>query len=292
LGFCYLLAAASAIGTASLCGHHTKPSPCSLHHLKKRIFSYTYCGEVRIVIDTRLRQYDQQAKPCDRTMKANNSAIEINPTAQPPPPLQTSSLSDMELLCGLLYSGKLAAERILHARDLLQKFGGLRGLQIASRLPANERKGLDERAATRIRLAHEMVHRQLKQTLQRGVSLTSPAMTLEYLQTALRDRKREIFTCLFLDTRHRVIATEDLFQGSIDGACVYPRVVAERALRLSAAAVIVAHNHPSGISEPSLADQAITRRLKDALLLLEIRLLDHFVVGDGPPVSMASRGML
>ena len=225
-------------------------------------------------------------------MKANSSAIEINPTAQPSPPLQTSSLSDMELLCGLLYSGKLAGERILHARDLLQRFGGLRGLQIASRLPANERKGLDERAATRIRLAHELVHRQLKQTLQRGVSLTSPAMTLEYLQTALRDRKREIFTCLFLDTRHRVIATEDLFQGSIDGACVYPRVVAERALRLSAAAVIVAHNHPSGISEPSLADQAITRRLKDALLLLEIRLLDHFVVGDGPPVSMASRGML
>lgn len=225
-------------------------------------------------------------------MKANSLAIEINPTAQPSPPLQTGSLSDMELLCGLLYSGKLAGERILHARDLLQRFGGLRGLQIASRLPANERKGLDERAATRIRLAHEFVHRQLKQTLQRGISLTSPAMTLKYLQTALRDRKREIFTCLFLDTRHRVIATEDLFQGSIDGACVYPRVVAERALRLSAAAVIVAHNHPSGISEPSLADQAITRRLKDALLLLEIRLLDHFVVGDGPPVSMASRGML
>ena len=155
-----------------------------------------------------------------------------------------------------------------------------------------EREGLDDKAATLMRLAHELVHRQLKQTLQRGVSLTSPAMTMEYLQTVLRDRDREIFTCLFLDTRHRVISSENLFQGSIDGACVYPRVVAERALRLSAAAVIVAHNHPSGVSEPSLADQAITRRLKDALLLLEIRLLDHFVVGDGPPVSMASRGML
>jgi len=138
----------------------------------------------------------------------------------------------------------------------------------------------------------EIVRRQLKESLQRGISLTSPAMTMEYLQTILRDRSREIFTCLFLDTRHRVIAVENLFQGSIDGACVYPRVVAERALRLNAAAVIVAHNHPSGVSEPSLADQAITRRLKDALLLLEIRLLDHFVVGDGPPVSMASRGML
>jgi DNA repair protein RadC len=174
----------------------------------------------------------------------------------------------------------------------LQRFGGLRGLQIASRLTTLEREGLDDEAAFQICLARELVRRQLKQSLQRGVSLTSPATTMEYLQTLLRDRRREIFTCLFLDTRHRVIASEDLFQGSIDGACVYPRIVAERALRLSAAAVIVAHNHPSGVSEPSLADQAITRRLKDALLLLEIRLLDHFVVGDGPPVSMASRGML
>jgi DNA repair protein RadC len=132
----------------------------------------------------------------------------------------------------------------------------------------------------------------LKEKMQRGVSLTSPAMTLEYIQCVLKNKRHEIFHVLFLDTRHRVIAGEDLFQGSIDGASVYPRVVAERALRLGAAAIIVAHNHPSGVSEPSLADQAITRRLKEALMLLEIRLLDHFVIGDGPPVSMASRGML
>jgi len=205
---------------------------------------------------------------------------------------QPCSLTDAELLGVLLYPGKPRAKSNRQAEGLLQTFGGLRGLQIASRLSTAEREGLDDKAAALIRLAHELVRRQLKQSLQRGVSLTSPAMTIEYLQTVLRDRNREIFTCLFLDTRHRVIASENLFQGSIDGACVYPRVVAERALRLSAAAVIVAHNHPSGVSEPSLADQAITRRLKDALLLLEIRLLDHFVVGDGPPVSMASRGML
>jgi DNA repair protein RadC len=192
----------------------------------------------------------------------------------------------------LLFPDKPQRQNIRRAEELLHRFDGLRGLQIASRMAAGDREGLDDRSASQIRLAHEMVRRQLKQSLQRGVSLTSPAMTMEYLQTVLRDRKREIFTCLFLDTRHRVIAAENLFQGSIDGACVYPRVVAERALRLSAAAVIVAHNHPSGVNEPSLADQAITRRLKDALLLLEIRLLDHFVVGDGPPVSMASRGML
>ncbi|MDX2428308.1 MAG: DNA repair protein RadC [Xanthomonadales bacterium] len=205
---------------------------------------------------------------------------------------QPRLLTDAELLRKLLYPGKPKAENCRKAECLLQSFDGLRGLQIASRLNPGERRGLDDKTAVMMRLAHELVRRQLKQSLKRGISLTSPAMTMEYLQTILRDRKREIFTCLFLDTRHRVIASENLFQGSIDGACVYPRVVAERALRLSAAAVIVAHNHPSGVSEPSLADQAITRRLKDALLLLEIRLLDHFVVGDGPPVSMASRGML
>ena len=208
------------------------------------------------------------------------------------PPFQPCSLSDAELLGNLLFPDESRQNGVRRAEVLLYSFGGLRGLQIASRLATDEREGLDDQAATRIRLTHELVQRQLKQSLERGVSLTSPAMTMEYLQTVLRDRKRETFTCLFLDTRHRVIASENLFHGSIDGACVYPRVVAERALRLSAAAVIVAHNHPSGLNEPSLADQAITRRLKDALLLLEIRLLDHFVVGDGPPVSMASRGML
>jgi len=205
---------------------------------------------------------------------------------------QPGQLSDAELLGKLLYPGSDDKAHTRQLEKLLQGFGGLRGLHVASYLATGDRKGFDDHLAMQFQLARELVRRQLKQTLQRGISLTSPAMTMEYLQTVLRDRKREIFTCLFLDTRHRVIASEDLFQGSIDGACVYPRIVAERALRLSAAAVIVAHNHPSGVSEPSLADQAITRRLKDALLLLEIRLLDHFVVGDGPPVSMASRGML
>jgi DNA repair protein RadC len=206
--------------------------------------------------------------------------------------VRVNDLSDAELIAGLVHAGVAGQQSIRSCEDMLRRFGGLRGLAAASRLGAPERPGLDDLAAFRLQLAQEFSRRQLKQSLERGISLTSPAQTIEYLQTVLRDRNREIFTCLFLDTRHRVIAFEDLFQGSIDGACVYPRVVAERALRLSAAAVIVAHNHPSGVSEPSLADQAITRRLKDALLLLEIRLLDHFVVGDGPPVSMASRGML
>lgn len=224
-------------------------------------------------------------------MKTNRLLKDHHPS-DPQAPFQPGLLSDTELLSQLLNPDKPDNKNTRQAENLLRSFGGLRGLQVASRLLSDQRKGLDDRTARQIRLAHEFVRRQLKQTLQRGISLTSPAMTMEYLQTVLRDRNREIFTCLFLDTRHRVIASENLFHGSIDGACVYPRVVAERALRLSAAAVIVAHNHPSGVSEPSLADQAITRRLKDALMLLEIRLLDHFVVGDGPPVSMASRGML
>lgn len=231
------------------------------------------------------------------TMKSRQlkTGTQNNPVTAPI--CRVALMSDTELLTSFLSFTRFENEHqnetdSRQAERLLHSFGGLRGLHIAARMPLSEREGLDERTATQLRVGLELVRRQLKQTLQRGVSLSSPATTMEYLQTVLRDRKREIFTCLFLDTRHRVIAAEDLFQGSIDGACVYPRVVAERALRLSAAAVIVAHNHPSGVSEPSLADQAITRRLKDALLLLEIRLLDHFVVGDGPPVSMASRGML
>jgi len=213
-------------------------------------------------------------------------------SARLPADSRPETLTDAELLGSLLYPRMALDRRNRLAEGLLKRYGGLRGLQVASRRATAETEGLDDQAALLMRLSHELVRRQLAQSLERGAALTSPAVTMEYLQTVLRDRTREIFTCLFLDTRHRVIASEDLFQGSIDGACVYPRVVAERALRLSAAAVIVAHNHPSGVSEPSLADQAITRRLKDALLLLEIRLLDHFVVGDGPPVSMASRGML
>ena len=182
------------------------------------------------------------------------------------------------------------------ARDValqaLQQHGGLRGLLRACPSDIARLGAHGERWAMQIGAARELFRRQLLDGLQRGEALTSPSDTIEYLRTALQDRSREIFCCLFLDTRHRVLACEELFQGSIDGACVYPRVVAERALRLGAAAVIVAHNHPSGVTEPSLADQAITRRLKDALALLEIRLLDHFVIGDGMPASMASRGML
>ena len=174
----------------------------------------------------------------------------------------------------------------------MREFGGLRGLLQAGRDALEAQRGLGPAKTAKLLAVLELSRRYLHQVLVRGDPLESPGATEQYLKSVLRDHANEVFACLFLDTRHRVIAFEELFYGTIDGATVYPRVVAEKALRYGAAALIVAHNHPSGISEPSLADQAITRRLKDALALLDIRLLDHFVVGEGAPVSMAARGML
>ena len=131
----------------------------------------------------------------------------------------------------------------------------------------------------------------LHEALTRGEALDSPAATRRYLAARLRDYPHEVFAALFLDNRHRVIAYEELFRGTIDGTSVHPREVVKRALAHNAAALILAHNHPSGIAEPSSADTALTRRLRDALGLVEIRVLDHLVVGDGEVVSLAERGL-
>jgi DNA repair protein RadC len=203
-----------------------------------------------------------------------------------------TTLSTAELLAGFLEIDLPRCAAIHRAARILESGGGLRGLFSRASAGKSGVPVLEPRWRLRLEIAGELARRRLLEQLERGGSLTCPADSVEYLQTALRDRSREVFTCLFLDTRHRVLSVEELFKGSIDGASVYPRVVAEKALRLGAAAVIVAHNHPSGVAEPSLADQAITRRLRDALALLEIRLLDHFVIGDEAPVSMAARGML
>jgi len=201
-----------------------------------------------------------------------------------------AALGDAELLALLL--GRAARPAAAVASDLLARHGGLRGL---FRTPVDAllaQPGLGPAGAARLLAAPELARRALGESLSRGRAMESPETTATYLKSVLTDRPHEVFACLFLDTRHRVIAFEELFRGTIDGATVYPRVVAERALRHGAAALIAAHNHPSGIAEPSLADQAITRRLKEALALLDIRLLDHFVVGDGQPVSMAARGLV
>ena len=203
-----------------------------------------------------------------------------------------TALSDAELLTMLLRTGSARSPAVELPSALLKGFGGLRGLLQADRRTLEQLQGMGPAKSAQLLAVLELSKRYLHQVLLRSEPLENPGATEQFLKSALRDNPNEVFACLFLDTRHRVIAYEELFHGTIDGATVYPRVVAEKALKHNAAALIVAHNHPSGISEPSLADQAITRRLKDALALLDIRLLDHFVIGEGAPVSMAARGLL
>jgi DNA repair protein RadC len=216
-------------------------------------------------------------------------------TIQPREKLATEgvgALNDVELLSVLLGTGTSNRSVAELAENLLAEFGGFRGLLQAGGRELQQRPGLGPAKTGKLLAVLELSKRYLGENLDRGDPLESPDVTEQYLKTVLRDHPHEVFACLFLDTRHRVIAYEELFHGTIDGATVYPRVVAEKALRHGAAALIAAHNHPSGISEPSIADQAITRRLKEALALLDIRLLDHFVIGDGNPVSMAARGLV
>jgi DNA repair protein RadC len=137
----------------------------------------------------------------------------------------------------------------------------------------------------------EMAKRHFKEILQRGNALTSPEITKAYLSAHLRGYTYEVFACLFLDNQHRVIQLDELFKGTIDGTSVYPREVVKQALYYNAAAVIFAHNHPSGITQPSQADKQITEKLRQALALFDIRVLDHFIIGDGEPYSFLEHGI-
>jgi DNA repair protein RadC len=203
-----------------------------------------------------------------------------------------ASLSDAELLAIFLRTGTRGCTAVDLARDLLNSFDGLRQLLDAERAALCRTRGLGEAKYVQIRAALELGRRYLESTLRRDTILNSPEVTRTFLKAKLRHHSREIFACLFLDNRHRVIAWEELFGGTIDGASVHPREVVKRALHHNAAAVIFAHNHPSGVAEPSHADRAITVRLRDALSLVDVRVLDHFVVGDGDVVSFAERGLL
>ncbi|MCX9468049.1 DNA repair protein RadC [Vibrio cholerae] len=202
------------------------------------------------------------------------------------------SLSDAELLAIFLLTGTHGMNVLALADLLLRDFGSLRALFCASKEQFCRHKGLGEAKFVQLQAVLEMTQRYLAETLKRGDALTSPHQTKLYLSSVLRDRQREAFYILFLDNQHRVIRDEILFEGTIDAASVYPREVVKRALHHNAAAVILAHNHPSGVAEPSQADRRITDRLRDALGLVEIRVLDHFVVGDGEVVSFAERGWI
>ncbi|WP_188005896.1 RadC family protein [Vibrio cholerae] len=202
------------------------------------------------------------------------------------------SLSDAELLAIFLRTGTHGMNVLALADLLLRDFGSLRALFCASKEQFCRHKGLGEAKFVQLQAVLEMTQRYLAETLKRGDALTSPQQTKLYLSSVLRDRQREAFYILFLDNQHRVIRDEILFEGTIDAASVYPREVVKRALHHNAAAVILAHNHPSGVAEPSQADRRITDHLRDALGLVEIRVLDHFVVGDGEVVSFAERGWI
>lgn len=206
--------------------------------------------------------------------------------------LGAAALSDAELLAIFLRTGVSGKSAVDLARELLERFGGLRPLLESSREQFCQGLGLGDAKYAQLQAVLEMARRHLEATLERGDALENPAAVRRYLTARLRHQAREVFACLFLDNRHRVIHFDELFFGTIDAASVYPREVVKRALAHNAAALILAHNHPSGVAEPSLADQQITRRLIDALALVDIRVLDHMVVGDREVVSFAERGLL
>jgi DNA repair protein RadC len=203
-----------------------------------------------------------------------------------PPTTDDDALSDAELLAFLLRNDHGLAD------DLLARFGSLREVLQTDPARLVAEPGVGTATATTIRAIPELARRYFASSLKPGQSIRSPADTRTYLQSRLGHLGHEVFCCLFLDNRHRVLRFDEMFRGTIDGTSVYPREVVKEALTINAAAVILAHNHPSGVAEPSQADERITRRLKSALELVDIRLLDHLIIGDGRATSMASRGLL
>ena len=201
------------------------------------------------------------------------------------------ALSDAELLAIFLRTGSKGVSAVELARQLLNSFGGIKPLLQASQTDFCQHKGLGNAKYAQLQAVLEMANRHLFEQISRGDALCSPSETRQYLTAQLGNYPHEVFACLFLDNRNRIISFEKMFHGTIDGASVHPREVVKLALRKNAAAIIFAHNHPSGVAEPSQADEQITQRLKEALSLVDIRVLDHFVVGD-EIVSFAERGLL
>lgn len=203
----------------------------------------------------------------------------------------SAALSDAELLAVLLGSGVRGKDAITLGRELLMRAGGLNAL-----LGRQDREirvaGLGPAKRARLAAALELARRSLAEQLAERPSLGNPRESGDYLSARLRHLPYEVFGCLYLDNRNRVLAFEELFRGTVDGASVHPREVVRACLKHNAAAVIFAHNHPSGVAEPSAADQAITRELGQALRLVGVRVLDHLVIGHAEPVSMAARGLL
>ncbi len=203
-----------------------------------------------------------------------------------------AALSDAELLAIFLRTGVTGKSAVDLARELLNQFGDLTHLFAADEQTFCAVHGMGQAKFVQLQAVLEMSRRALQERLQNGDALNSPQAVRDYLQLLLAARQQEVFVVIFLDTQHRVVATEELFLGTLSQTSVYPREVVKRALAHNAAAVIFAHNHPSGIAEPSHADEVITSILKQALALVEVRVLDHILVAGGKTLSFAERGLL
>ena len=203
-----------------------------------------------------------------------------------------ASLSDAELLAIFLRTGVSGKSAVDLARHLLSRFGSLRNLLESDQQAFGRQLGLGPAKFAQLQAVLEMARRHLAERLRRDSVLESPRAVRDYLKAMLRHEPHEVFACLFLDSKHRVLAFEPLFHGSIDNTSVYPRQVVKRALAHNAAALILCHNHPSGVAEPSQADHVLTKRLKTALEYVDVRVLDHFIVGEGDPLSMMERGWM
>jgi len=203
-----------------------------------------------------------------------------------------AGLSDAELVAVCLRSGIRGKSAVDLARELIAAFGGLAGL-LAADLPRLVLvKGLGAAKAAQLAAVVELARRSLREGLKSGNALTSPGAVRDYLRLALSARDHEVFVVLFLDAQHRVMRDAELFRGTLTQTSVYPREVVKAALAANAAAVIFAHNHPSGVAQPSQADERLTRQLKEALALVEVRVLDHFIVAGNQTLSFAERGLL
>jgi DNA repair protein RadC len=203
-----------------------------------------------------------------------------------------ASLSDAELLAIFLRTGVVGKSAVDLARELLVRFGSLTRLFAASEKEFCAIHGMGQAKYVQLQAVVEMAQRALQEEMRTGDALNSPRAVREFLQLLLHARQQEVFVAIFLDAQHRVVATEELFQGTLTQTSVYPREIVKRALHHNAAALIFAHNHPSGVAEPSDADRLLTEELKKALGLVDVRVLDHFIVAGAGCLSFAEKGWL
>jgi DNA repair protein RadC len=203
-----------------------------------------------------------------------------------------ANLSDAELLAIFLRIGIAGKSAVDLARELLTRFNGLTGLFSADQAAFCAVPGMGPAKYAQLQAVLEMARRALEEKMKSGDAMSSPQSVRDYLRLTLQGKKHEIFVGIFLDAQNRMIAAEELFKGTLTQTSVYPREVVKRALHHNAAAVIFAHNHPSGLAEPSQADEMLTQSLKQALALVDVNVLDHFIVGGGTAMSFAERGLI